>query len=217
MNYTDIDLLVTDEKQDILYKGYLVEIEDGYFLVFRDENSSSAPSNFIISKAWVNYDNMSIFYNLVVDYMVTTSELDRQDVEKLIFPFVYLDVEKTIYNQLPYTVLWGGILIILLIYGIVALTSYLGGWTKDDYLYRKKWYTDDSLILFHNKKWTLSENSLTYHGFRFLHFNIQECQKVSFASSAIKLIFKRQKITIRANESLIQKLKEAWGIDSQEG
>lgn len=194
------------------YYGYIAQIEDKYFLFFSEEENDISSGNLILSKWWSTSESMLTFRKMIVEDLVNSSEYTREEVDSLIFAKVFLNIDDTLEASLPWAVLWGFLLFILMIIFYRSLRVRLGIFSDSiesavldyDLGYRN--------ILHQEKHWTVGEGHLIYHRFSNRVFDISQIKEINIFENRLIIYFGYDKVTILAPGGTVSRWVESWQI-----
>jgi len=209
---TEIYVTVDEFFGEKNYYGYIAQLEDKYFLFFSSNKSDVSSGNMILSKWWSQSESMNVFRQMVVSDLANSSDFTKDEVENMIFSKVFLNVEDTIQSSLPFALIWGFLLFIMLLLFYKSLKLKLGVFSDQVESIVLDYDLGYLNVLYKDKQWTLGERHLLYHGKTFKILNIDDIREAHFYSNRMSLIFGNYKATIFASGEQMNRLSESWKI-----
>jgi hypothetical protein len=209
---TEIYVTVDDFFGEKSYYGYIAQLEDKYFLFFSSDKSDVSSGNMILSKWWSQSESMNVFRQMVVSDLANSSDFTKDEVEDMIFSKVFLNVEDTIQTSLPFALIWGFLLFVVLLMFYKSLKLKLGVFSDQVESVILDYDLGYLSVLYKDKQWTLGERHLLYHGKTFRILNIDDIREAHFYSNRMSLIFGNYKATIFASGEQMNRLSESWKI-----
>lgn len=103
--YTDVDFVYEYQGKEIRFKGYINELNDGYYLVFTQQEVKEN-TLFILSRVTFSQENMALFRDAMIAQLAEETGLSEDEVSALIYPEIMYDHTQRIINNIPIVLVW---------------------------------------------------------------------------------------------------------------
>ena len=122
--YTDVDFVYEYQGKEIRFKGYINELNDGYYLVFTQQEVKEN-TLFILSRVTFSQEHMTLFRDAMIAQLAEDTGLSEEEVSALIYPEIMYDHTQRIINDIPIVLVWLVIFIGLLWLSIRTTFKYI--------------------------------------------------------------------------------------------
>ncbi|MCD8574364.1 MAG: hypothetical protein LRY28_02465 [Erysipelotrichaceae bacterium] len=122
--YTDVDFEIEYQGKEIRFKGFINELNDGYYFVFTQQEVKEN-TLFILSRITFSQENMTLIRDAMIAQIAEDTGLSEDEVSALIYPEIMLDHTQRIINYIPIVLVWLVIFIGLLWLSIRTTFKYI--------------------------------------------------------------------------------------------
>ena len=155
---------------------------------------------------------MNVFRQMVIDDLAKSSDYTEDEVDKMIFSKVFLNVGNIIQSSLAYALIWGFLLFIVMLWFYRSFRTRLGIFSDQIETVILDYDLGNLKILYSNKDWIVGEKHLIFYGKKFKILNIDDIREVHYFANRMGVYFGDYKATIFASTEQINQLSESWKI-----
>lgn len=206
--YVTVDELFGEKN----YYGYIAQFEDKYFLFFSSNKDDSDSDGLILSKWWSQAESMNVFRQMVIDDLAKSSDYTEDEVDKMIFSKVFLNVGNIIQSSLAYALIWGFLLFIVMLWFYRSFRTRLGIFSDQIETVILDYDLGNLKILYSNKDWIVGEKHLIFYGKKFKILNIDDIREIHYFKNRMRVYFGDYKATIFASGEQMNQWSESWKI-----
>lgn len=214
--YTDVDFVYEYQGKEIRFKGYINELNDGYYLVFTQQEVKEN-TRFILSRVTFSQENMALFRDAMIAQLAEDTGLSEEEVSALIYPEIMYDHTQRIINDIPIVLVWLVIFIGLLWLSIRTTFKYFK-LTRNQELYQATLWAKDYNQGFKSKERYILSSGLLQCGLNpvYVSYNdilLYEKDAHGMTLKTKTLVFKIQ-ASDKLNDEIVKKVVPEFVINT---
>lgn len=214
--YTDVDFVYEYQGEEVRFKGYINELNDGYYLVFTQQEVKEN-TLFILSRVTFSQENMTLFRDAMIAQLAEDTGLSEDEVSALIYPEIMYDHTQRIINDIPIVLVWLVIFIGLLWLSIRTTFKYIK-LTRNQELQQATLWAKDYNQGFKNKERYILSSGLLQCGLNpvYVSYNdilLYEKDAQGMTLKTKTLVFKIQ-ASDKLNDEIVKKVVPEFVINT---
>ncbi len=214
--YTDVDFVYEYQGKEIRFKGYINELNDGYYLVFTQQEVKEN-TLFILSRVTFSQEDMTLFRDAMIAQLAEDTGLSEEEVSALIYPEIMYDHTKRIITDIPIVLVWLVIFIGLLRLSIRTTFKYIK-LTRNQELQQATLWAKDYNQGFKNKERYILSSGLLQCGLNpvYVSYNdilLYEKDAQGMTLKTKTLVFKIQ-ASDKLNDEIVKKVVPEFVINT---
>lgn len=214
--YTDVDFVYEYQGEEVRFKGYINELNDGYYLVFTQQEVKEN-TLFILSRVTFSQENMTLFRDAMIAQLAEDTGLSEDEVSALIYPEIMYDHTQRIIKDIPIVLVWLVIFIGLLWLSIRTTFKYFK-LTRNQELQQATLWAKDYNQGFKNKERYILSSGLLQCGLNpvYVSYNdilLYEKDAQGMTLKTKTLVFKIQ-ASDKLNDEIVKKVVPEFVINT---
>lgn len=214
--YTDVDFVYDYQGEEVRFKGYINELNDGYYLVFTQQEVKEN-TLFILSRVTFSQENMTLFRDAMIAQLAEDTGLSEEEVSALIYPEIMYDHTQRIITDIPIVLVWLVIFIGLLWLSIRTTFKYFK-LTRNQELQQATLWAKDYNQGFKNKERYILSSGLLQCGLNpvYVSYNdilLYEKDAQGMTLKTKTLVFKIQ-ASDKLNDEIVKKVVPEFVINT---
>lgn len=214
--YTDVDFVYEYQGKEIRFKGYINELNDGYYLVFTQQEVKEN-TLFILSRVTFSQEDMTLFRDAMIAQLAEDTGLSEDEVSALIYPEIMYDHTQRIITDIPIVLVWLVIFIGLLWLSIRTTFKYIK-LTRNQELQQATLWAKDYNQGFKNKERYILSSGLLQCGLNpvYVSYNdilLYEKDAQGMTLKTKTLVFKIQ-ASDKLNDEIVKKVVPEFVINT---
>ena len=202
--YTEVDFEIEYQGKEIRFKGFINELNDGYYFVFTQQEVKEN-TLFILSRITFSQENMTLIRDAMIAQIAEDTGLSEDEVSALIYPEIMLDHTQRIINYIPIVLVWLVIFIGLLWLSIRTTFKYIK-LTRNQELQQATLWAKDYNQGFKNKERYILSSGLLQCGLNPVYVSYNDILLYEKDAQGMTLKTKKLVFKIQASEKLYDEI-----------